>query len=1061
MANTIELNFEEISRLQDLRASKQYAEAYRYLRDIVGDMQNRNYTDDRNRLQTWLDRAASINANDGSFASEFVRGYTESIGQAMGKPISDLRFQEVSDQLAESVIRHVLDKKCIPDSVEIIRQDVQTAVREFNLPDWGWAGVWGDSMPTPFGGLGKDYVQLPTGGLDTLFDAFKKSAEGHVDGSRRAGEHFGKWLTDAHNSLSDDIAKFFTQSHICRYDPLVLDFTHHWNPYGQALSGQVDTLITDLKTAFDAAQLEASPLILDLDGDGVKTLGTDASVHFDHDKNGFAESTGWVSKGDGLLVWDKNGNGQIDDGNELFGDNTVGSDGKKAGNGFAALGNLDSNSDGKIDGSDTAYKDLRIWQDKNSDGKVQADEIVTLDKAGVKSINTGYKDSSTIDSNGNAHRQLGSFTKADGSIAAIEDVWFKYDAARSQDKNLIAVSDSIAALPDVAGFGNVPSLRQAMARDNSGKLEVLIQKFSATTDLDARHALITDILYRWAGVQDIGSASRTNSWWGNAIGDARQLATLEKFLAQNYNQVSSNYGANPGIDAALRLRQAFSQLSTHVYGQLVLQTHYQPLLESVQLKLGDDSLQLDIDTLIKTLKKAYDLAPKQGEQYAYDVGLAIRSLGTFGTQIISLLHQQGEQAGDAFGTVLRYMGLNVDRYFIGDFNRNTFFGTIANDLLDGKAGNDNLRGGAGNDILYGGSGDDFLNGEDGDDILDGGIGDDTMVGGTGKDTYLLRIGSGNDVIIADVNDTICFKNVSSDELRGRRRVGDDLLLDYGKTDSVKLTNYFYRYNGRSNYQPKEFVFSNGVRWSGLELAAAYPLDVMRLTDGDDFISLNDENTTLRAGAGNDRIWGGGKNDILYGEHGHDQLSGGGGNDALYGGDGYDTLNGDDDNDWLYGGDGNDYLDGGTGDDILDGGVGDDTMKGQGGRDTYLLRIGSGNDLLFTDVNDTICFENVSSGELTGHRRVGDDLVLDYGKTDSVKLVNYFYSYNGRNNCQPKEFVFADGVKWSGIQLAMAYPLTSVRLTDGNDFFASDNENASIYAGGGDDCVRGNNSSNLI
>ena len=935
MANTIELNFEEISRLQDFRANKQYAEAYRYLRDIVGNMQNRNYTDDRNRLQTWLDRAASINANDGSFASEFVRGYTESIGQAIGKPISDLRFQEVSDQLAETVIRHVLDKKGIPDSGKIISQDVQMAVLEFNLPDWGWAGVWGDSMPTLFGGLGKDYVQLPTGGLDTLFDAFKKSAEGHVDGSRRAGEHFGKWLTDAHNSLSDDIAKFFTQSHIYRYDPLVLDFTHHWNPYGQALSGQVDTLITDLQTAFDAAQQEASPLILDLDGDGVKTLGTDAGVHFDHDKNGFAETTGWVSKGDGLLVWDKNGNGQIDDGNELFGDNTVGSDGKKAANGFAALGSLDSNRDGKIDGSDTGYKDLRVWQDKNSDGKVQVDELVTLDKAGVQSINTVYKDSSTIDNNGNAHRQLGSFTKTDGSTAAIDDVWFKYDAARSQDKNHIAVNDSIAALPDIAGFGNVPSLRQAMARDSSGKLQALIQKFSITTDLNARHALITDILYRWAGVQDIDPASRANSGWGNAIGDARQLATLEIFLAQKYNQVSSDHGANPAFAAAQRLRQAFRQLSTHVYGQLVLQTHYQSLLEGVKLKLGDGSLQIDTDTLIKTLKKSYDLAPKQGEQYAYDVGLVIRSLGAFGAQIISQLHQRGEQAGDAFGTVLKYMGLNVDRYFIGDYNHNTFFGTTANDLLDGQAGNDDLRAGGGNDFLYGGSGNDFLDGENGDDILDGGVGEDTLSGGLGND--ILIGGVGNDIRIRD---------------------------------------FFVG----SNHQFGELQFSDGVKWTASELAKIYPIQSVRLTAGYDYFTVADDGVPVYADAGDDSIRGSWSNDILFGELGNDRLYGRGGHDVLIGGDGQDTL------------------EGGPGNDLLVGGAGNDIIYAVEGTDVVAFNQGDGMD----EVISSYLRGHGSSVSLGGGihyddlqlSKSGSDLILRTGDQEGLTFKNW---YDGRKS----------------------------------------------------------------
>ena len=66
-----------------------------------------------------------------------------------------------------------------------------------------------------------------------------------------------------------------------------------------------DALIDTIRNRFEDAQRQASPIILDLDG------------------NGFAQRTGWLGQGDGLLVWDINGNGSIDNGRELFGDNTL------------------------------------------------------------------------------------------------------------------------------------------------------------------------------------------------------------------------------------------------------------------------------------------------------------------------------------------------------------------------------------------------------------------------------------------------------------------------------------------------------------------------------------------------------------------------------------------------------------------------------------------------------------------------------------------------------------------------------------------------------------------
>ena len=59
----------------------------------------------------------------------------------------------------------------------------------------------------------------------------------------------------------------------------------------------------------------------------------------------------------------------------------------------------------------------------------------------------------------------------------MDDVWFAVDTARTVDKNLVAISADIAALPDLVGFGNVHSLHQAMARGASGGLINLVKQF--------------------------------------------------------------------------------------------------------------------------------------------------------------------------------------------------------------------------------------------------------------------------------------------------------------------------------------------------------------------------------------------------------------------------------------------------------------------------------------------------------------------------------------------------------------------------------------------------------
>ena len=88
-----------------------------------------------------------------------------------------------------------------------------------------------------------------------------------------------------------------------------------------AQGSDINPLVTNLQNLFHQAEVTRSPIVLDLNGDGVRTVGKGAGVNFDHNNNNFAELTGWVSKEDGLLVRDLNGNGKIDNGGELFGNN--------------------------------------------------------------------------------------------------------------------------------------------------------------------------------------------------------------------------------------------------------------------------------------------------------------------------------------------------------------------------------------------------------------------------------------------------------------------------------------------------------------------------------------------------------------------------------------------------------------------------------------------------------------------------------------------------------------------------------------------------------------------
>ncbi len=645
------------------------------------------------------------------------------------------------------------------------------------------------------------------------------------------------------------------------------------------------------------AETRSSPLVFDLDDSGTIDLISlaNSSAWWDLDQDGFSENTGWVSADDGVLGRDINGNGLLDDNSELFG--TMQTDG------FSVLAAYDSNSDGVISAEDAIWEDLVMWRDANENGVSDYFEVSYLSEYDIVSISLNATEVSQTNQ-GNAVTHTSTFVVDDGvsgpDTRIVHDVWFTMDETNTYYSGEYTTDFRTLYMPELRGYGTLPSLRIAMSMDNEGAGNLLeLVKDLTFKDFDELFSEdgtivddVRDILFRWAGVDELTGDER------GAFVDSRELGFLEKLSGVAFMQ-RGIYNNPQGVEAGEDIKQAFSMALNAFYGRLLIQIAGSDLFTfetGYDLGYGKDPLELFVRPAYDYISDEFpgiaglDTA-KLDELETEATGLA--STGEreiFWSNVLRMIEftlgvdnlSGGDQAALSDAIEASDAGLDMATMIAGlDYGRvagvtetgtsgadtingssadDTLSGGDGNDTINGLAENDDIAGGNGADVLSGGSGNDAIEGDAGDDTLTGGTGGDFIKGESGNDDYHYAAGDGHDTYreegtgSGNNDDRIVFgSGIDINDLTLTRVGNTDLVIDIDNgtyTGRIVLEDHFNYASGGGSIELLEFSDTStydldGQSWTTYGTSSADTIRGVR--DG-------------AGGLGNDTIYGYAGND---------------------------------------------------------------------------------------------------------------------------------------------------------------------------------------------------------
>jgi VCBS repeat-containing protein/YD repeat-containing protein len=618
------------------------------------------------------------------------------------------------------------------------------------------------------------------------------------------------------------------------------------------------------------------PIAIDLNGDGFHfTDVDDSNVFFDVNGDGWRRRMAWNNPQDGLLAFDKNGDGKINSFDEI---SFVPYDTSGQTDLESLRKAFDTNGDGVFSAADAKWNSFGVWQDANSNGVSDPGEFRTLSDLGISQIGlTSDGHFRVID--GQSVHGTATASKTDGSKLAIADVTLRY-----RNETQVTGSNGQTTTVTVPTYASGQQITGTAGADlvfgTSGNDQYVMGDGNDVINDDGGNDLVDagagdDLVFTGADDDYVDAGAGKDTVFtgaGNDIviaGDGDDFVSLEggndiAFGANGNDMLSGGFG-NDLLSGDAGMDKLFGEGGwDQLFGGA-----------------GDDELWgMDGNDQLDGGAGNDLLAGGDGDD------AMTGGAGNDTYEVDSKKDTVTELAGggeDSVRSSISYtLGANLENLTLTGTATIDGSGNASNNMLVGNAANNTLRGLAGNDTLVGGTGDDTY-------ILDN-VGDSVVeAAGEGTDTVRSRVSttlSANveNLILTGIGEIDGTGNALANEITGNAAANT---LDGGAGADHMV-------GGRGN--DSYFVDQQGDR---VVEAAGEGYDTVHVTAGGEYtLSDNVEALVLgngaSAGVGNaldNAMLGGNNNDSLRGLAGDDAIDGGAGNDRLYGEEGNDVLRG--------------------------------------------------------------------------------------------------------------------------------------------------------------------------